>query len=597
MIMQALYQYFQDHRDEFPLEGLAATDVWFLIVIDRDGNFVRIEDCRVKNGKKVTGTTFNLMVGPKRSANVLPYYLYDKISYVLGYRCPSDKTNVIERYDAFVKSVQEIASRHTESVELRALCAFYAQGQDNILKKIKEDSLWPEMEKELEKNASRMISFRLDGDKEIIAEKHELLDLGGSEEENGTDRCLITGKKCEPVRIFRPSPITGCKPAASIMTIQSGCGFESYGRKQCLNAPISKEAEHAISSAFIKLTRIGSPNRYDLGDRMYIFWTRSDVHELTYDQEKTALFGLLQSGGSQGKEQDPDERLQQMTDLFKSIVNGKIVTTNEDRFYMLCVTPNAARMYFSEWSDVSLREFAANIVAHQNDTRIYQAGSMKTPYIGLWQMMSTIQRDGKVSNLQSGLPSEVVESIFKGRPYPYALLNGVINRIRAELKLSDSDPRNYVRAAIIKAYLNRKYKNSIIKEMLDKENSNPAYLCGRLFSLCVRMQEVASSKNNARINQTIKSDFMNAASATPSLAFATVLKLSEHHASKLTEGQLIYYDKLKSEIMGMFNGGFPTRLNLEEQGMFFLGYYQQRQDFFTKKTKPEDGEENNADNE
>lgn len=115
--------------------------------------------------------------------------------------------------------------------------------------------------------------------------------------------------------------------------------------------------------------------------------------------------------------------------------------------------------------------------------------------------------------------------------------------------------------------------------MLDKDNTNQGYLCGRLFAVLDKVQEDANHINS------IRERYMNAASSTPATVFATILNLSTHHAENLkNEGSKVYYEKLKQEIISKISAdGFPAHLNLQDQGRFFVGYYHQRQDFFTKK--------------
>ena len=114
--------------------------------------------------------------------------------------------------------------------------------------------------------------------------------------------------------------------------------------------------------------------------------------------------------------------------------------------------------------------------------------------------------------------------------------------------------------------------------MLDKENTNQGYLCGRLFAVLDKIQEDANNISS------IRDRYMNAASSTPSAVFATILNLSVHHAEKLEEGRRVFYEKIKQEIIEKLSAnGFPTHLDLQDQGRFFIGYYHQRQEFFTTK--------------
>lgn len=118
--------------------------------------------------------------------------------------------------------------------------------------------------------------------------------------------------------------------------------------------------------------------------------------------------------------------------------------------------------------------------------------------------------------------------------------------------------------------------------MLDKENTNQGYLCGRLFAVLDKIQEDANNIHS------IRERYMNSASATPATVFATILNLSNHHMEKLNQGSQIYYEKLKQEIMSKLDSeGFPAHLDLQDQGRFFVGYYHQRQDFFKAKEDKE----------
>ena len=176
-----------------------------------------------------------------------------------------------------------------------------------------------------------------------------------------------------------------------------------------------------------------------------------------------------------------------------------------------------------------------------------------------------------------------MKSIFQGLPYPASLFQACIRRTRAEQSV------NIGRAAIIKAYLNRLNDNNNNKKldiMLDKENQNQGYLCGRLFAVLDKIQEDANNIHS------IRERYMNSASATPAMVFATILNLSTHHQEKLNEGKQVFYEKLKQEIISKLDAnGFPAHLDLQDQGRFFVGYYHQRQAFFMGKENRETEEQ------
>ena len=201
----------------------------------------------------------------------------------------------------------------------------------------------------------------------------------------------------------------------------------------------------------------------------------------------------------------------------------------------------------------------------------------KKPYMGLNAIISSVSLQGKIANATPNLPEAVVKSIFQGLPYPISLFQACIRRIRAEVALEKNgkkiNPVNILRAAIIKAYLNRQSNNNKkIDIMLDKDNNNQGYLCGRLFAVLENLQFAANGQDS------IRSSYMNAASTTPSTVFSTILKLSNNHYGKLAKdkkGLAIFFDNQKKEIMAMLQE-FPDTLELNDQGRFFLGYYHQK---------------------
>jgi CRISPR-associated protein Csd1 len=184
----------------------------------------------------------------------------------------------------------------------------------------------------------------------------------------------------------------------------------------------------------------------------------------------------------------------------------------------------------------------------------------------------------------------VFRAILNNGPYPAALFYQIINRIRADVddKQKGFWKINYVRAAVIKAYLIRKYRNlnqPRVKEVLcmalNEKSTNQAYLLGRLFAVLEKAQQDAIGEN---IGASIKDRYFTSACATPSTVFPILLRLSQHHISKAEYGYTS--DRRIQEIMGLLeveNTPFPAHLSLDQQGIFVLGYYHQRADFYKPK--------------
>ena len=310
-----------------------------------------------------------------------------------------------------------------------------------------------------------------------------------------------------------------------------------------------------------------------VGSRTFLFWaSKNDEAGKKAEESIFNLFGFAE------QEDDPNRNIEQVRKVFTAIYSGEIKTTSEDTFYILGLAPNSARIAVIYWAEIPLKEFAGTICRHFEDMEVIDTRLEKKPYMSLRNILSTVTLGGKVSDATPNLPDAVIKSIFQGIPYPQTLFASCVRRIRAESGDKDKNAIHITRAAIIKAYLNRIDNKQKIKVMLDKDNNNQGYLCGRLFAVLDKIQEEANNQHS------IRERYMNSASSTPAAVFSTILNLSNHHIENLkNDGRKIYFEKLKQEIISKIDAdGFKAQLDLQDQGRFFIGYYHQRQDFFTK---------------
>ena len=574
MILKALYDYYNRCGDLAPT-GMEYKEISFLVVLDEKGNFKRLEH----RGDAKNGQKFLVMKGVRSGTTPKPYLFWDNVEYVFDF-C-KEQTDAQKETDeaakkkleakmakthaknvALVERFKEISNLFPEEKELKAVCDFYDKGG---LDAVKKDSLWPEVEKKPTVN----VSFLVEGRTKIVAENPCLQSLVTSSDQGRKQNhsvCVITGEQCDPVATTTPTTIAVGNPTGSrLVAFQVNSGYDSYGKSKCLNAPMSKEAEAAFTTALNRLLAKGSHNKFMLGNRSFVFWASSN-NEASQKMEES-LFDLL--GFSEESVDDPNAKIEEVRKVFKAISSGMLKTNLDDRFYILGLAPNSARIAVVYWSETSLREFASKIEQHFSDMEIVDNRKERKPYMGLRNMLSTVTQSGKLSDVTPNQPESVAKSIFDGLPYPYTLFSSCIRRIRAE----NGDVR-ITRAAIMKAYLNRlneKNQNKITI-MLDQQNHNPGYLCGRLFAVLENLQFAANGQDS------IRASYMNAASSTPSAVFPTILKLSNSHYSKLAKdkkGLAIFFDNQKKEIMAMIQD-FPDTLELSDQGRFFLGYYHQK---------------------
>ena len=581
MILKALYDYY-NRCGNLPAPGMEEKEIGFVIVISKEGKFLRFEDCRTD---KTIGRVYLVKKHVSRSSAAVANYLYDNSAYVLGYSDKDDSEKNQLYFNTFVEKVQSILDRMPDNSDIRTLMNFYAQGREAIHSEVEQDPLWEDIKKNLSKKYS-VFSFRIEGDLRILAEKKELMQTNeGTKNDNSRGLCMVTGVQGELVDTTTATMIQGSQATAKLVAFQVNSGYDSYGKEKCGNAPISHEAEFAYTTALNTMLRRDSRNKFTVGNRTFVFWASSN--DKAAEQAEESLFDLL--GYSEEKKDNPNAKIEQVRKVFTAIYSGSLSTSLEDRFYILGLAPNSARIAVVYWSETPLRDFAGKILRHFDDMEIIDTRKDRKPYMGIKDILSAVTLGGKQSEATPNLPESIIKSIFLGTPYPYTLLSACIRRIRAES--GDGNAARITRIAIIKAFLNRQNVNDKRMEiMLDKRNTNQGYLCGRLFAVLDRIQEDANGISS------IRERYMNAASSTPSSVFATILNLSSHHLENLSnEGKKVFYEKLKQEIIDKISSdGFPAHLDLQDQGRFFVGYYHQRQDIFNKKEENNNDESVNA---
>lgn len=578
MILKALYDYYNRCGNDIVPIDMAYVDFYYSIVIDEKGNFIRLEPLGGDSGLPLL--TFR---PEERTSAPVPHCMGDHAGYILGLKEVKanenfDYTKEMTRNEktltAFKKDIENYFNILPNNSFVQAIHAFYEKFSLETINAIKHDSHWVDFCKYLAKN----ITFSVIGINGYAASDNEIIQVKKQSKSNENKKaiCLITGVKEKPVNTTYSSFILGGKSNAKLVAFQVNSGYDSYGKKMGLNAPISEEAEFKYTTALLKLLSKNSHNKFRIGDRSFIFWASSNNEAA--EQTEESLFDLL--GYTEEEVDDPNAKIEQVRKVFTAIYSGSLKTSLEDRFYILGLAPNSARIAVVYWSECSLKEFAGKILQHFKDMEIIDTRKDGKPYMGIKDMLAAVTLSGKQSEATPNLPEAIVKSIFQGSPYPFTLYSACIRRIRAESGNHDKKAIRIARMAIIKAYLNRiNSNNKKIEIMLDKSNTNQGYLCGRLFAVLDKIQEDANGISS------IRERYMNAASATPASVFATILNLSSHHMEKLTnDGRKIFFEKMKQEIIDKIPAsGFPAHLNLQDQGRFFIGYYHQRQEFFTKK--------------
>ena len=584
MIIQALKEYYDrkslssSDDGNIPTEGFENKELPFLIVIDKDGKFLNLEDTR----EDKRGKSFMVPRSVKRSGKKsyeTTFLLWDHVGYVLGtskstiqHNDQATEERAAKQNETWRKSLKELSEFLKEDEGIKAVVAFYEKNEDQ--------KVWgtPNIKDCLSINGCNM-SFRLNTDVEPVVCRQavreyvkKVASTAVYEDGVSTDQdsrwgvCSVTGEDGEIARIHGATPIG--KDAKSLIGIQRDSGYDSYGKEQGYNAPVIKSTEFAYVTALNILLK--SKQRMNLGGITTVFWSeKNDKLESdfsTYFEEPA--------------KDNPDANAKKIRELFNSVESGAFAgDKGQTKFYILGLSPNSARIAVRFWDVKTIKELASNIKEYFEDMSIVKS-SKEPEFYSLWRILVNISIQDRSENIPPNMAGEFMKSILNGTPFPETVIRAAVRRIR-----SDTEFRvKAVRASVIKAYLNRYdrfYPNKTYKEVemsLDKNQTSIGYLLGRLFAVFEKIQEEA----NPGLNATIRERFYGSASSTPVMAFPTLLKLKNHHLAKMeNKGRVINFEKIIGEIMSNIEE-FPTHINLHEQGLFAIGYYHQRQSFFDK---------------
>ncbi len=570
MILQALNDYYE-RKGADPESGIAPSgfeykEIPFVLVLDSDGHLVNIEDTRQMVKKKLRARSFLVPQGEKRSSGIKAYLLWDNVEYVLGVVSKGKSERVELQHKAFIERIESLGLEDDPGVN--AILKFMRHSPSDCLADC-------DYAKEIIEGGVFM-TFRLNTDTELACQRksviNELQNSRNCQSESGF--CMIGGKedvlaKLQPaIKGVRGTNTTG----GNIVSFNLSA-FNSFGNEQGANAPMGEKASFAYTTALNHLLGKDSTQKLHVGDATTVFWSDTQNH---LEDDFAALF-------DEPDKDNPDRLTEKVRALLKAVDSGSLPPKdNETKFFILGLSPNAARISIRFWHVGTVAEFSQKIAQHFHDLEITH-GPRQREHLSIWWLLRSITPLGKSENIPPNLAGEWMRAILNGSAYPETLFQSAIRRIHAEREV------RYERAAIIKAYLNRKnrYQTQDVKEMtvsLDKDNNNPGYRTGRLFAVLEKIQEEASPG----INATIRDRYYSSASAAPASVFPVLLRLKNHHLSKLKKVRGIFFEKLLSEVMGeVASAGFPAQLNLQDQGRFAIGYYHQRQAFFTKSDKTE----------
>lgn len=574
MILQALKEYYDrkaaDPATEIAPPGWEWKEILFIIQLHKDGTLANLDSTTEGSGKSKRAKKFLVPQGVKKTSGNVANLLWDNPEYTLGIEIKGSKEKVKERHELFKERIAQLGNINDSGLD--AVKKFLEQTDKKIVLEEKNAESFQEL---LESGSN--LTFKIAGENDIVCRTPAVITAIQNQNNNAsgtTSTCLVSGEKDLIERLHTAiKGVWGAQSSGANIVSFNADAFGSFNKKQGSNSPVGKNAVFAYTTALNNLLGKDSTQRIQIGDASTVFWSQKRTD---FEKEFSSFF-------SEPPKDDPDRNTRAIKSLMQSPDVGSIISSDEqNKFFVLGLAPNASRISIRFWIVDTVTGMSKKILQHFEDLYIAH-GPREHDAIPLFRLLVSTAVQGKSDNIPPNLAGDTMRAILGGGLYPQTLLQGVIRRIRAEHEVT------YPRAALIKACLNRSNRlNNSNQEgeltvSLDLNNMNAGYRLGRLFATLEKIQEEA----NPGINATIRDRFYGAASGAPVTVFGNLMRLKNHHLAKLdSPGRRINFEKLIGEIMSGIDD-FPSHLPLAEQGRFAVGYYHQKQDFFTKKADKE----------
>lgn len=577
MLLQSLVKLYEAWAEKGEIEKLGwnPVKISYGISLDEEGNVDEIIHLKTNapKGNKEIPSLISLPMPVKRSVGVASNFLYDNATYVFGYDNSNKPDRAKQCFDCFRNvgnKVLENSDDEFSTVIKKFLQKDYSEFENlsDLLTNL--NCTETTVDDILNKGANLLLMplGKFPTDSKAICESWNSY-YEHSDAPKGV--CLVTGKddhiaKLHPVI----KNVRGAQAAGASLVSFNATAFNSYGKENGYNAPVSKYAAFAYTSALNKLVS-DNDHRIFAGDTTVVCWTEDG--ESAYQDVFAGIFNS-----------DDEVKQKDLHDTIVSIVNGNevkwegIPLNPSNNFYILGISPNSARLSVRFFIQNTFGKVMENLLKNQQRMEMVKPGFEKFNYIPLWRILGeTVNKKSRDKKCKPHLAGDVLNSIINDYNYPSTLYYGILGRISAEQNI------NWVKASVLKAYLLKNYDSKYKEEITvdyNENSNNKAYLLGVLFSNLEEIQNTA----NPGIKSTIRDRYFTAASSTPSRVFPILIDLAQNHIKKIPNvGAKVNCQKRLTETMSKLGDKFPNRLKLDEKGMFQLGYYQRTQERFTGK--------------
>ncbi|TVM14504.1 type I-C CRISPR-associated protein Cas8c/Csd1 [Oceanidesulfovibrio indonesiensis] len=620
MILQALANYYdrlvKAPDQDVPEPGFSVQKIHAEIVLDKDGNLVAMNDIqqeetippKTKKGKpktKIVPRKVKVPFVEGRTSGVAAFFLWDNTGYVLGAQDKGKPERIVKQFEAFRNLAHEVLD-DVEDEGARAVITFLDSreaGQTDAIEDFEE------------KFIGNNCVFRLDGEPDCFIHDHPAVRTAWLKHidksiERPTGVCLISGQADEPQARIHPvlKGVRGAQTSGAYIVSFNASAFMSYGKEYNDNAPVSERAAFAYTTALNHLLNAKKTEhqRMLLGDATVVFWSETPT------RMESVLQMFIDPGAAaedEGQEAHDGSVIGQLRTLLQAVRDGKeppvtdlLGDEPDTPFYVLGLAPNASRLAVRFWLVSTVADIAERLAQHFDDLEMETQFDFESEFPGIWRLVLELaparpNAEGRYTSKMDDVPpvyaGALARSVFTGEAYPESIVNRILGRFRSDGRVTHG------RMALLAAHHRRALrkgrtlnidsitKPSEVTVSLNPETKNVGYRLGRLFAVLEKAQQEALGN----VNATIKDRFFGSAMATPATVFPRLLDLGQKHIAKAEYGHVM--DRHIGEIMEGFEVAdgtppFPAHLSSDDQVMFALGYYHQRNALWRKKDKSPD---------
>ena len=594
MIVKDLYDLYERYaadsqmQEKVPPKGMSREEVEWELVLSESGELVNVISLSHGDGKG--SNRYQTMLVPEHPGrsgkNPPPYFLCDTAVYLLGMadiskaKDESEAVKAQERWEASRDYHLSILSS-CDDVAAQAVMGFFSH---NILKERENDDLLRDIAE-----SGNLIFALKDSDgnivpihesKAIMAAWESSRVSASADEPCIRGQCSVTGKVAPLARLF--PQVTGLAGAQSsgASLISFNCdSFNSYGRTQAYNASVSQRVAFGAGTA-LKMLLSDPERKIRLGATTFTFWSDRP------SPDEDSLFIRFFGGGDKNDTAEDSATVTRVRDAIKGIKSGHPLRANfnpDVRYYVLGISPNAARLSVRFFETSTLGEVAERYGQYLRDIDMVDVSTTS-----IFQLIRQCAVQGKYENLPSTLVNPCMRAMLTGSRFPQSLLSTLLSRMRADHGSNNRWDMGQ-RASLIKACLVRNLQSTRESEIdvaLNRDNNCVGYLLGRLFAVMERAQSEALGTTNA----TIRDKYIGSASVTPARVMPTLMHGCQNHLSDLRKkkpGLNVILERELDEIVGrkLSDNPYPGTLSMEDQGEFFIGYYQERVDLWTSRKR------------